>query len=82
MSLFHDAPVGATQLLIFIDSVGIGAAQAVEASALVKAAAHSDALIGQGKDGFADAGILRVKTLLYDLPRVDREMDISIFFHG
>ena len=82
MGLVHDPAVGAVELHQLVDAVGIGPAQAVHAPALVKAAAHAVALVAQREDGLADAGIARVEALLYDLPRIDREIDVSNFSHG
>ena len=77
----NDALIGAAQLLHIIDAIGIRSAKAIDMSALIKAAAHADALIAQREDGFAHARVGGVEALLNDLPRVYLEIYVSGFCH-
>ena len=82
MGMVDNPPVGTPELLDIIDSVDVRAAEAVHASAFVKAPAHAHALIRQGKNGFADPGIGRVKPLLNNLPRIHPEIPVCCLCHA
>ena len=82
MGPVDDPPIGAAQRLDIVHAVDVDAPQGIHAAALVKAAPHAHAFVGQGKYGFAHPGIAGVEAFLYDLPGIHPEIDIRCFCHG
>ena len=81
VGLRDDAAIGAVQALYIVYAVHVSAPERIHAAALVKAAAHAQGFIGQGKDRFADPGIGGVEAFLDDLPGIHPEINVCRFCH-
>jgi hypothetical protein len=78
----RDASIArAVRHVFLVETVEIGALQAIAAVRFLEAAAKTEILVAQAKEGFADAAVLRVEALLHDPPRIYLEITVAFFLH-